>query len=95
MSYMPPRVAFVFYLNLLESLNDNFLSGKVFEIPTMVDFSLHLQTVISMVFTCEYQNFQQDLFRILSKAEIFFFMFLVPMHIKRKHYDIRLCNREM
>ena len=72
----------LFYLNRLESLNDNFLSGKVFEISTMIDFSLNLQTVISMVFTCEYQNFQQDLFRILSKAEIFFFMFLVPMHIK-------------
>ena len=73
-----------FYLNHLEILINDFLLGKVFQIPTMVDVFLYLQTVISMVFTCEYQNFQQDLFRILSKAEIFFFTFSMPVHIKEK-----------
>ena len=69
-----------YYLLRFESLNEDFLSGKPVDIPTMDNVLLHLRTVFSLALTNTFQSIHQHLFRILSNAEIFFFLICVPFH---------------
>ena len=71
-----------YYLLTFERVNEDFLSGLLVHDSAMDDILLHLGTVVNLVSTKEFESSQQDLFRILSKAEIFFFMIHLPSHTR-------------
>ena len=71
-----------YYLLNFERINDDFLSGLMVHDSKMEDVLLHLGTVVYLVSTNEFESSQQVLFRILSKAEIFFFMIHLPSHTR-------------
>ncbi len=58
-----------YYFFLFEKLNDNFLAGKSVESPQLEDTIQNLLTVFYQTSAKDFEN-SQDLFRILSKAEI-------------------------
>ena len=64
-----------YYFLLFERINDDFLSGKSVDTPQLQDTMEHLSIAIHyfMTTTCSLENLQ-DLFRILSKSEIFLFL---------------------
>ena len=81
-----------YYFLLFEKLNDNFLAGKSVESPQLEDTMQNLPTVFYQTSAKDFENFQ-DLFRILSKAEIFlsltFFGISASVHIP-KLYDLAM-----
>ncbi|CAB3984782.1 WD repeat-containing alr2800 [Paramuricea clavata] len=68
-----------YYFLLFERINDYFLSGKSVDIPQLHDAMEHLSIAIHYftTSTCGLENWQ-DLFRILSKSEIFLFLIGLP-----------------
>ena len=81
-----------YYLLLFERLNDDFLAGKSIESPQLQDAMDHLLIVIHLAMTSSLQNLE-DLFRVLSKSEIFLFLIGFPwvpsLHIS-KLYDLAI-----
>jgi tetratricopeptide (TPR) repeat protein len=68
-----------YYFLLFESINDDFLFGKSVDTPQLEDVMKHLSIAMHYftTSTCGVEN-SQDLFRILSKSEIFFFLIGLP-----------------
>ncbi len=87
-----------YYCLLFEKLNDNFLAGKSIESPQLEDAMQHLPTVFYQTIENDFENCE-DLFRILSKSEIFLssieFPFSASLHIP-KLYDLAMekCQTE-
>ena len=69
-----------FYLLNFERLNDKFLSGLSVHNSAMDDVLLHLRTVMFLALTDEFENCQQHLFHVLSKAEVFLFLVPIVLH---------------
>ena len=69
-----------YYLLNFERLNDKFLSGLSVHNSAMEDVLLHLCTVMSLALTDEFENCQQHVFRVLSKAEVFLFLIRLAFH---------------
>ena len=69
----------MYYFLLFERINDDFLFGKSVDNPQLQDAMEHI--LIAMHYfttgTCSLEN-SQDLFRILSKSEIFLFLIDLP-----------------
>ena len=68
-----------YYFLLFERINDDFLSGKSVDTPQLQDAMEHLPIAIHyfMTSTCSSES-SEDVFRILSKAEIFLFLIGLP-----------------
>ena len=66
-----------YYLLLFERLNDDFLAGKSVDSPQLQDAIQHLSTAMFQSITNGSEIFN-DLFRILSKSEIFLFLIRLP-----------------
>ncbi|CAB4031734.1 WD repeat-containing alr2800, partial, partial [Paramuricea clavata] len=78
--FQSSRIRFCgYYFLLFERINDDFLSGKSVNIPQLEDAMEHLSIAICYFTTsaCSSENCQ-DLFHILSKSEIFLFLFGLP-----------------
>ena len=69
-----------YYLLNFERLNDKFLSGLSVQNSAMKDVLLHLRNVMSLALTDEFENCQQHLFHVLSKAEVFLFLVRIAFH---------------
>ena len=70
----------LYYLIKFELLNDKFLSGLLVHDLALEDVLLHLHTVMSLALTDKFENCQQHLFRVLSKAEVFLFLIGIGFH---------------
>ncbi len=87
-----------YYLLFFEKLNDDFLAGKSIESPQLEDAMQHLPTVFYQTIENDFESCQ-DLFRILSKSEIFLFGVEFPisasLHVL-KLYDLAMekCQTE-
>ena len=86
-----------YYVLLFEKLNDVFLAGKSIKSPQLEDAMQHLPTVFYQTIESDFENCQ-DLFRILSKSEIFLFLVFAicaDLHIP-KLYDLAMekCRTE-
>ena len=78
--FQSSRIRFCrYYFLLFERINDVFLSAKSVDIPELEDAMKHLSIAIHYftTSTCSLENCQ-DLFRILSKSEIFLFLIGLP-----------------
>ena len=81
-----------YYLLLFEKLNDDFLAGKSVDSPKLQDAMLHLSTAMLQSITNGSEN-SNDLFRILSKSEIFLFLIRLPHSASyeiHKLYDLAI-----
>ncbi len=81
-----------YYLLLFERLNDDFLAGKSVDGPQMQDAMQHLSTAMFQSTTIGSEN-SNDLFRILSKSEIFLFLICLPHSASfeiHKLYDLAI-----
>ena len=81
-----------YYLLLFERLNDDFLAGKSVDSPKLQDAMQHLSTAMFQSITNGSEN-SSDLFRILSKSEIFLFLIRVPFSASyeiHKLYDLAI-----
>ncbi len=84
---------YTYYVLRFEKLNDDFLAGKSIVNPQLKDTMRHLSAVIYQSIKNDFEN-SQDLFRILSKSEIFLFVFLsisTSVHIP-KLYDLAMAK---
>ena len=77
-----------YYLLSFESLNDKFLSELSVHNLAMEDVLLHLRNVMSLALTDEFENCQQHLFRVLSKAEVFLFLIRIAFHSKEDIHTV-------
>ncbi|CAB4035950.1 WD repeat-containing alr2800, partial, partial [Paramuricea clavata] len=78
--FQSSRIRFCrYYFLVFERFNDDFLSGKSVDAPQLQDAMEHLSIAIHYftTSTCSLENCQ-DLFRILSKSEIFLFLIGLP-----------------
>ncbi len=81
-----------YYLLLFERLNDDFLAGKSVDSPKLQDAIQHLSTAMFQSTTIDSEIFN-DLFRILSKSEIFLFLIRLPHSASyeiHKLYDLAI-----
>ncbi len=81
-----------YYLLLFEKLNDDFLAGKSVDSPQLQDAIQHLSTAMVQSITNGSEN-SNDLFRILSKSEIFLFLIRLPYSASyeiHKLYDLAI-----
>ncbi|CAB4010207.1 Nephrocystin-3 [Paramuricea clavata] len=81
-----------YYLLLFERLNDDFLAGKLVDSPQLQDTMYHLSTAMFQSIANGSENCN-DVFRILSKSEIFFFLINVPHSASQnihKLYDLAI-----
>ncbi len=85
-----------YYLLLFERLNDDFLAGKSVDSLKLQDAIQHLSTAMFQSITNGSEN-SNDLFRILSKSEIFLFLIRLPHsapHEIHKLYDLAIKKSE-
>jgi tetratricopeptide (TPR) repeat protein len=78
--FQSSRIRFCsYYFLLFERINDDFLSGKSVDTPQLQDTMEHLSIAI-YYFTTSTSSLEncEDLFRILSKSEIFIFLIGLP-----------------
>ena len=54
----------------------------------MENVLLHLHTVMSLALTDKFENCQQHLFRVLSKAEVFLFLIRIAYHSKEDIHTV-------
>ncbi len=87
-----------YYISLFEKLNDDFLAGKSIESLQLEDTMQHIRNVFQQTSAKDFENYQ-DLFRILSKAEIFVFLTFIDISASLyipKLYDLAMekCRTE-
>jgi tetratricopeptide (TPR) repeat protein len=88
-AFKSSRIRFCrYYLLLFERLNDDFLAGKSVDSPQLQDTMVYLSTAIHESITNDFES-SQDLFRILSKSEIFLFLIGIPLGRSLDILDIR------
>ena len=81
-----------YYLHNFETLNDDFLAGKSVDSPTLQDTLQHILSAMFQTITSGFEN-SKDLFRILSKSEIFLFLIRLPHSASyeiHKLYDLAI-----